>query len=1030
MHTHPAPLAAPPASSQVDRLAACDVVLASYTVLMRELRAVQQSFQSHRERRAALGLRVREADEHSRPSPLKYLRFWRVLLDEVQKAPGSYAAGKTVRLVSCVHRWAVSGTPMEHSRLADLCELVEFVKGRGSEQHAACVEAAARLAVVEGKAGRDGEGVPKGEGEERHAKDEVEGERGREGEGVWKGEGMRKGEEEERHAVGEEAGGSEREREGVRKGEGEERVGESSWKGEAHVKGQVEGTRGGDREEEELAAVLRPFFLRRTKSLLRLQIPPQRIVVCPFSLSLSELSLHTLFVLPSSLQHAAEGRDRQVATLLVDHVKRSLLSPSLWSQWGLKSKRSVEMATSKRCDRTKGTPSALVGELVDDRSPSSPRPLLHKPTAAGLPLWPPLLCAARAEVEKSMAALRELVETHAFARGEVQLHDLQVLQLLATIRAVGALGYCGSPVIVCGAERGGGSSGVGEMKGEEGGCDEMDVGSEGKEATDGEGERDKDEEERRVVKIKELRGMRAGLSQGVARAWGGIRCSLHANERHARVEIARRRQLTSHAMDVVLRTLTMEGGEAHAWAHDDSNSDEVGAIFTTFLNLFFNPDRLASGPRSVAANSRPVEPVSDRSRWAEVARLLMLRMTMQQIAAEELDRFSHGITELWRVSDHGIRLLAYPLGGSAVRLLFSLSSALVDNYRANDAVREGLERMIAPKSRDLRLHSRYVYILLGEKPPGQPTSDEIKMDLRRLRHWYEAAANRKTCRGGLPSSLEGLVARQRILREEKREVLRQERRGREDREEEQRETAARALDSVRDRLLRLQAMSELEASTREGWECPAYGSSKLTALVHLLLNDIPLGEKAVVFTRFSDALPLVTRVLHAASIGAISLKREVCPPLWKAPKSAVDVFRSDPSCRVLLLEAGQSAAGLTLTCAAHVVFLDVLNSTQLEEQAAARVARIGQTKRTTVWHLIARDSADVLLRQIADSKRSLDVGNGRPESIVGVLQRAAELSGKALERRVAALERLKGRADINNDTTYDHDERLHTEENQ
>ena len=108
--------------AEVARLAGADVVLASYDVLMRELRPLQQSFESVKEKRSSLNLRVRATDDDTRPSPLKYLHFWRVILDEVQKAPGSYAAGKTVRLVAATHRWTVSGTPMEHERLGDLVQ--------------------------------------------------------------------------------------------------------------------------------------------------------------------------------------------------------------------------------------------------------------------------------------------------------------------------------------------------------------------------------------------------------------------------------------------------------------------------------------------------------------------------------------------------------------------------------------------------------------------------------------------------------------------------------------------------------------------------------------------------------------------------------------------------------------------------------------------------------------------------------------------------------------------------------------------
>lgn len=127
---------------EVTRLAMADVVLVTYEVLMKELAHVDRSFESNRERRAGLGLRARDADSDALPSPLKFLVFWRVVLDEVQKAPSSYAAGKTVRLVQAVHRWAVSGTPMEAGRLGDVCHLINFVAGEESEAEAAWRRAA------------------------------------------------------------------------------------------------------------------------------------------------------------------------------------------------------------------------------------------------------------------------------------------------------------------------------------------------------------------------------------------------------------------------------------------------------------------------------------------------------------------------------------------------------------------------------------------------------------------------------------------------------------------------------------------------------------------------------------------------------------------------------------------------------------------------------------------------------------------------------------------------------------------------
>lgn len=173
------------------------------------------------------------------------------------------------------------------------------------------------------------------------------------------------------------------------------------------------------------------------------------------------------------------GAEKQL--LLIDHVQRSLLAPQNWASWGLRSKRQAEMlsaapapsaASSKRrpsaaaavAPQSKAMPSELVGLLVDDRLKTAgeaniaPGSVLcrrghavplHKPLGASSqpsapPLWPALLSAARYDVERASLGLRELVETHAFALGEVQVADLEILQTLVALTVIGHCGHCGA----------------------------------------------------------------------------------------------------------------------------------------------------------------------------------------------------------------------------------------------------------------------------------------------------------------------------------------------------------------------------------------------------------------------------------------------------------------------------------------------------------------------------------------------------------------------------------------------------------
>jgi len=116
-------------------------------------------------------------------------------------------------------------------------------------------------------------------------------------------------------------------------------------------------------------------------------------------------------------------------------------------------------------------------------------------------------------------------------------------------------------------------------------------------------------------------------------------------------------------------------------------------------------------------------------------------------------------------------------------------------------------------------------------------------------------------------------------------------------------------------------LEAVKASARCEWPGLEAGSSKLRALVRLLRDELPPAEKAVVFTRFPDALPLIGHVLQRAAIGTISLKEDSWwRPEWKKASAAagavagavagatlaepVDTFRTDARCRVMLLDAG------------------------------------------------------------------------------------------------------------------------------
>jgi len=147
-------------------------------------------------------------------------------------------------------------------------------------------------------------------------------------------------------------------------------------------------------------------------------------------------------------------------------------------------------------------------------------------------------------------------------------------------------------------------------------------------------------------------------------------------------------------------------------------------------------------------------------------------------------------------------------------------------------------------------------------------------------------------------------------------------------------------------------------------------STKITKLLSLLTPIARGGSKSLVFSQWSEMLEILARALQAQDItyhrlgggGPLALGR------------AVEDFKKDPDCMVLLLPVKSGANGLNLCEATHVFLLEPLLDTGLELQAINRVHRIGQTKQTEVHRLVCKGTVEEKIHQLARSRR--DAGSG------------------------------------------------------
>ena len=167
-----------------------------------------------------------------------------------------------------------------------------------------------------------------------------------------------------------------------------------------------------------------------------------------------------------------------------------------------------------------------------------------------------------------------------------------------------------------------------------------------------------------------------------------------------------------------------------------------------------------------------------------------------------------------------------------------------------------------------------------------------------------------------------------------------------------------------------EAEEEAPADTRPERFCESVAplpaaetSTKLKKLVEVVKSR---DSKVVVFSQFVAALELTQRALKTAGLACVApalLPADVRP-------AAVSAFVNETGVGVLLLTLDHAqSAGLTLTVASTVVLLDPVLDTSIEDQAIARVHRIGQSVPVEAIRLCQGDTIDETIVALQSARR-------------------------------------------------------------
>ncbi|EXK82533.1 hypothetical protein FOQG_13103 [Fusarium oxysporum f. sp. raphani 54005] len=143
-------------------------------------------------------------------------------------------------------------------------------------------------------------------------------------------------------------------------------------------------------------------------------------------------------------------------------------------------------------------------------------------------------------------------------------------------------------------------------------------------------------------------------------------------------------------------------------------------------------------------------------------------------------------------------------------------------------------------------------------------------------------------------------------------------------------------------------------------------SSKMSAVINNIKSScLDPSSKSVVFSSWRDTLDILATMLGAEGIAFVQVDGR--NPLVGRTE-LLSKFCQDPVIRILLISINTGAVGLTLTQANMVHIVEPQWNPAIEEQAIARVARMGQTRPITIFKYIMAGSIENTVVKLQEKK--------------------------------------------------------------
>ncbi len=148
----------------------------------------------------------------------------------------------------------------------------------------------------------------------------------------------------------------------------------------------------------------------------------------------------------------------------------------------------------------------------------------------------------------------------------------------------------------------------------------------------------------------------------------------------------------------------------------------------------------------------------------------------------------------------------------------------------------------------------------------------------------------------------------------------------------------------------------------------AYASGKWDLFVELTQELLDAGMKFVVFSQYTGMLALIERYFDTMGIAFCSLKGDMGV---KRRREMIAEFNDNCRCRVFCASLLAGGVGIDLTSAQAVIHYDRWWNPAREEQATARVHRMGQKDVVQVFRLITRGTLEEKIHSLIGRKSEL-----------------------------------------------------------